>query len=94
MIKVQCKHHTGTISGPEVQQLVGTLAQGEVGVFVTLGAYTRDAQSIERQKQGLRLLSGESVIDLVLTSYKKLPERWRTLIPLTALLVVDDTTAS
>ena len=94
LIKVQCKHHTGTISGPEVQQLVGTLAQGEVGVFVTLGAYTRDAQSIERQKQGLRLLSGESVIDLVLTSYKKLPERWRTLIPLTALLVVDDTTAS
>lgn len=35
LIKVQCKHHVGTISGPEVQQLVGALAQGELGVFVT-----------------------------------------------------------
>lgn len=90
LIKVQCKHHTGTISGPEVQQLVGTLAQSELAVFVTLGAYSKDAQSIERQKQGLRLLSGESIVDLVLTSYDRLPERWRTQIPLTSLLVVDD----
>ena len=91
LIKVQCKHHTGTISGPEVQQLVGTLAPGELGVFVTLGTYSKDAQSIERQKQGLRLLSGEAIVGLVLTSYDRLPERWRTLIPLTPLLVVDDT---
>ena len=91
LIKVQCKHHTGTISGPEVQQLVGTLAPGELGVFVTLGTYSKDAQSIERQKQGLRLLSGEAIVGLVLTSYDQLPERWRTLIPLTPLLVVDDT---
>lgn len=92
LIKVQCKHHTGTISGPEVQQLVGTLALGELGVFVTLGTYSRDAQSIERQKQGLRLLSGEAIVGLVLTSYDRLPERWRSLIPLTPLLVVDDAT--
>jgi len=92
LIKVQCKHHTGTISGPEVQQLVGTLAPSELAVFVTLGAYTKDAQSIERQKQGLRLLSGESVVDLLLGSYDRLPERWRTHISLTRLLVVDDAT--
>lgn len=30
---VQCKHHTSTISGPEVQQLVGTLAPSELAVF-------------------------------------------------------------
>ena len=90
LIKVQCKHHTGTISGPEVQQLVGTLAPSELAVFVTLGVYSKDAQSIERQKQGVRLLSGESIVDLVLRSYDGLPERWQTQIPLTRLLVVDD----
>lgn len=92
LIKVQCKHHTGTISGPEVQQLVGTLAPSELAVFVTLGAYTKDARSIERQRQGLRLLSGESIVDLLLGSYDRLPERWRTHISLTRLLVVDDAT--
>lgn len=92
LIKVQCKHHTGTISGPEVQQLVGTLAPSELAVFITLGAYSKDAQSIERQKQGLRLLSGESIVDLLLSSYDRLPERWRTHINLTRLLVVDDPT--
>lgn len=90
LIKVQCKHQTGTISGPDVQQLVGALAQSELAVFVTLGAYSKDAQSIERQKQGLRLLSGESIVDLVLKSYDGLPERWQTQIPLTQLFVVDD----
>jgi restriction system protein len=85
------QHQTGTISGPQVQQLVGTLALGELGVFVTLGTYSKDAQSIERQKQGLRLLSGEAIVGLVLSGYDRLPERWRTLIPLTPLLVVDDT---
>lgn len=59
-------------------------------MFVTLGAYSKDAQSIERQKQGLRLLNGEAIVDLVLAGYERLPERWQTLIPLTRLLVVDD----
>lgn len=90
-IKVQCKHHTGTVSAPEVQQLVGTQGPGELSVFVTLGSYTRDALMIERQRPGLRLLSGEDVVDLVLEHYSKLPEPRRTLIPLTTVLVVADT---
>jgi restriction system protein len=90
LVKVQCKHQTVTISGPEVQQLVGALAPGELGVFVTLGVYSKDAQSIERQKQGLRLLTGEAMVDLVLRGYGSLPERWQNQIPLTPLLVVDD----
>jgi restriction system protein len=61
-----------------------------LGVFVTLGGYSKDAQSIERQKQGLRLLSGEAVVDLILSGYEQLNERWQTLIPLKRLLVVDD----
>jgi restriction system protein len=90
LIKVQCKHHTGSISAPEVQQLIGTQGQGELSIFVTLGTYTRDAVSIERSRSGLRLLTGEDVVTLVLQHYAALPHRWRAKVPLTPVLVVDD----
>lgn len=89
-IKVQCKHMTGTVGAPEVQQLLGTQGPGEYLLFVTLGTYSRDAVSIERQRPGLRLLSGEDIVTIVLSNYANLPERWRTRIPLTSVLVVAD----
>lgn len=90
LIKVQCKHKTGTIGAPEVQQLIGTQGHGELSLFVTLGSYSRDAVAIERQKSGLRLLSGEDVVSLVLEHYDRLADRWRSHIPLTTVLVVAD----
>lgn len=89
-IKVQCKHRTGSIGAPEVQQLIGTQGQGEMSLFVTLGTYTRDALAIERQRPGLRLLTGEDVVTFILENYAKLSERWRAVIPLTSVLVVAD----
>ena len=62
----------------------------ELSLFVTLGAYSRDAISIERTRSGLRLLTGEDVISLALQHYSALPQRWRSRIPLTRVLVVDD----
>lgn len=91
LIKVQCKHQTGTIGGPAVQQLVGTLGAGELSLFVTLGTYSTDARAIERQRTGLRLLDNEDVVTLVLENYDKLPEWVRAVIPLTPVLVVGDT---
>ena len=90
LIKVQCKHMTSTIGAPEVQQLIGTQGLNEVCLFVTLGAYSRDAKSIERNRQGLRLISGEDLVDLVLRNYEQLPPRWRSVIPLRSVLVVDE----
>ncbi len=90
LIKVQCKHHTGTVGAPEVQQLIGTQGANELSLFVTLGAYSRDAIGIERTRSGLRLLTGEDVVTLALQRYDALPQRWRSRIPLTPVLVVDD----
>ncbi|RJK94756.1 restriction endonuclease [Vallicoccus soli] len=90
LIKVQCKHQTTTVGAPEVQQLVGTQAHGELSLFVTLGGYSREALSIERVRQGLRLITGEELIDLVLQQYDHLSQTWRQRIPLTPVLVVDD----
>lgn len=89
-IKVQCKHLTGSISAPDVQRLVGAQGHGDLALFVTLGTYTKDAVAIERARSGLRLLSGEDVVSLVLENYAKLSERWRQVVPLTSVLVVAD----
>lgn len=90
LIKVQCKHHTGTVGAPDVQQLVGTQSPNELSLFITLGSYSKDALSIERVRQGLRLLNGEELVELVLRNYSSLGSLWRTRIPLAPMLVVDD----
>ncbi|WP_225755445.1 restriction endonuclease [Actinotalea sp. Marseille-Q4924] len=90
LIKVQCKHQTGAIGAPDVQRLIGSQGMNELSLFVTLGSYSRDAVSIERTRSGLRLLTGEDVVTLTLQNYAALPQRWRSRIPLTSALVVDD----
>lgn len=90
LLKIQCKHRTGTTGAPEVQQLVGTQGQGEHSVFVSLGTYSRDAIAIERQRPGLRLLGGEEIVSLVMNNYSNLSEPWRSVIRLTQVLVVAD----
>ena len=57
IIKVQCKRTIGSIGVPDVQKLTGTLAPGgsELGLFITLGSYSKDAQHLGRTRQDLRL---------------------------------------
>lgn len=90
LIKAQCKQKVSTIGSPEVNQLIGTQGNGELCLFFTLGAYSRDALAIERQRSGLRLLTGEDIVTLIVDNYDRLPERWRRAIPLTTVLVVSD----
>lgn len=89
LIKVQCKHSVGRKGRPDVQQLIGTLSTGEVGLFVTLGSYSRDAIDLERERQNLRLFGGADITRLTLEHYMELPPRWRSRMPLRSLLVVD-----
>lgn len=90
LIKVQCKHRTATVGAPEVSQLLGTQSPNELNLFVTLGNYSKDALAIERARHGLRLISGEDLVALVLRHYESLAPRWRSLFPLRSVLVVDD----
>lgn len=89
LIKVQCKHSTSTQSRPDVQRLIGTLSSGEVGLFVTLGTFSKDAVDLERERQNLRLFGGADITRLSVEHYEQLPARWRQLLPLRPLLVVD-----
>lgn len=89
LIKVQCKHTTSGRGRPDVQQLIGTLSTGEVGLFVTLGSFSKEAVDLERERQNLRLFGGADITRLTLEHYHQLPARWRELMPLRPLLVVD-----
>jgi restriction system protein len=89
IIKVQCKRMTSPIGIAEVNQLLGTLGEGEFGLFVCLGSYTRPAIELERNRSKLRLIDGEQFVEMVLENYGKLSPRYRTLVPLKQIYVPD-----
>jgi len=91
IIKVQCKRTTGSMGGPQVQQLTGTLSPGgeERGLFVTLGAFSKDAQHAERTRQDLRLINGNELVDLIWEHYDQLSPAYKQLLPMRSVYVVD-----
>lgn len=89
LIKVQCKHTSAQQSRPDVQRLSGTLAHGELALFVCLGSYSKDALGYERERQSLRLMTGADVVEHTLSNYEKLAPQWRGRMPLRRVYVVD-----
>lgn len=91
IIKVQCKRTIGSMGGPDVQRLIGTLAAGntELGLFVTLGAYSRDAIALGRTRQDLRLINGNELVDLVFEHYEHFSPKYKRLLPMRSVYVVD-----
>ncbi len=90
IIKVQCKRSTSSMGGPVVQNLVGTLSPGgsELGLFVTLGSFTKDALHIERTRQDLRLVNGKELVDLIFAHYERLDPAYKRMLPMRAVYVV------
>lgn len=89
VIKVQCKQMTGTSGDPDVNQLLGTIGDGEYALFVNLGSFTKQAKATERNKSKLRLIDGEQLVELVLENYAKLAPRYRAILPLKQIYVAD-----
>ena len=89
ILKVQCKRKTDQVPRPEVDQLLGTLGDGEFGLFVTLGSFGRQSTDLERNRPKLRLIDGEQFVGLVLEHYQHLAPRYRSIIPLKRIFVPD-----
>jgi restriction system protein len=91
IIKVQCKRTTSSIGGPDVQRLTGTLAPGgsELGLFVTLGPYSKDAQALGRTRQDLRLINGKDLVELIFDHYEQFSPEYKRLLPMRRVYVVD-----
>jgi len=89
IVKVQCKRTTGQTPRSDVDQLLGTLGDGEYGLFVNLGSFARGAVELERNRAKLRLINGEQFVDLVFEHYSNLSPRYRAMIPLKQIFVPD-----
>ncbi|GIT88205.1 restriction endonuclease [Roseobacter sp. OBYS 0001] len=89
IVKVQCKRTTGQTPRPDVDQLLGTLGDGEYGLFVNLGSFARGAVELERNRAKLRLINGEQFVELILEHYASLSPRYRAMIPLKQIFVPD-----
>lgn len=89
ILKVQCKRKTDQIPRPEVDQLLGTLGDGEYGLFITLGSFSRQSIELERNRPKIRLIDGEQFVELLLEHYEQLAPRYRSIIPLKQIYVPD-----
>ena len=83
-IKVQAKRHQGTIGRPVIQELLGSLAEGETGLIVALSGFSKDAEQFARAHQTRRitLMDGPQLVELWIRYYDQIPEDGRLLLRL------------
>jgi restriction system protein len=89
IIKVQCKRKTDPVPNTEVNQLHGTLGEGEYGLFISLGSFTRQARELASTRPKLRLIEGTQFVELLMEHYNQLSPSYRSLIPLKQIYVPD-----
>jgi restriction system protein len=82
IVKVQVKSGDGSIGRPKVQELFGTLGQGEYGLFISLGGFASQAKDFAKTRSTLRLIDGPALVELILEHYEELQPRYKALIPL------------
>lgn len=87
IVKVQVKSSAGSVGQPEVSALMGTVAQDEMGLIVTLGSFSPQARTFAKSKHNLRLLDGQELVDLVLTHYDELSAAYKGIVPLRQIRV-------
>jgi restriction system protein len=76
-----------TVTPAQVQSLIGTLNKStDVGLFVTLGTFSRQAARVARTSSThCELIDGNRFIELWKEHYGKMPDEDRTLMPLHAV---------
>lgn len=81
-ILVQVKSQDGDIKETTIQSLKGAMHEGDYGLFVTLSAYTKNAQKYLENTPIIKGINGTDLVELILKYYDKLDERYRKMIPL------------
>lgn len=83
-IKVQVKRTDDRMSVKEIRSFMALLADGDVGLFVSKGGFTKDAEEEARyqEKRRLMLVDLRRFFDLWVEHYASVPELRRRLLPL------------
>jgi restriction system protein len=85
IIKVQVKARPNTKTGPgDVRQLSGVLHEGERGIFVATGGFTKDAEAGAMMGR-VQLIDIDRLQELLVEYYDRLDQDTKSLVPLRRL---------
>jgi restriction system protein len=86
-IKVQVKHRQASAGGPDIRNLIGTLGEGEKGLFVSTGGFTSEAKIEARRHPRIALVDSDEFVKLLTENYQKMNSDYRAIIPLRRIWV-------
>jgi restriction system protein len=83
-IKVQVKRRSDRTTIDGVRSLLALLGEGDVGLFISTGGFTRDAEDETRrqEKRRIMLVDLKRLFDLWVEHYNRIPEVQRRLLPI------------
>ena len=83
-IKVQVKRRTDKVNVEGIRSFMALLATGDVGIFINMGGFTKDAEQEARLQESrkITLIDIKRFFDLWVEHYKNIPEENRRLLPL------------
>lgn len=82
-IKVEVKHRNGSMGSNPVRSFIGTLREGDCGLFISTGGFTREARyEAERATIPVTLIDIDLLADLVVANYEQFDIDGQRLIPL------------
>jgi restriction system protein len=83
-IKVQVKRRADRVNVGDLRSFIAVLGEQDVGIFVSLGGFSRDAadEARTRETRKLTLVDLEKLVDLWVEHYEKIAEGDKRLLPL------------
>jgi restriction system protein len=90
-IKVQVKRHVNRVDPKEIRSFIGVLSDDDVGIYVSSGGYTREAESEARkqERKKLVLLDLRKLYQLWVEHYATVAQADRALLPLRTVYYLD-----
>lgn len=82
-IKAEVKHRGGTIGAPSIRGFIGALRQGDKGIYVSTGGFTREARyEAERSNIPVTLVDIDVLAELIVDNYENFDLEGKALVPL------------
>ncbi len=83
-IKVQVKRTESKVSVEGLRSFLAVLGDQDVGLFVCVSGFTRDAEdkAREQEKRQVTLVGPKELFDLWIRHYERIPQEDRSLLPL------------
>lgn len=80
---VEVKHRKGQMGAPEVRSFIGALRQGDKGIYLSTGGFTKEARyEAERSQIPITLVDTDMMVKLIVQYYESFDSDTRALIPL------------